>query len=262
MSPVIWLALTAFKVPADYYSDPPKLIPSHITLDNFKVALGLMIESGGGSRNVILNIRNSIIVAVSTTAISMILGVFAAYGFVGYKFKGRKTLLFLTLIARMIPPIILALPLFLILSKIKIINNPIALIISYAVFNIPFVIWMMKGFIEDIPIELEEAGRIDGLSKVGAFVKIILPLVSPGLAATAIFCMIFSWNEFMFALIMTNTNAAQTIPIAVSGYITDRGIYWGEMSAVATIAILPMLFFVFLVQKHIVRGLTFGAVKE
>jgi len=258
----MWLVSTAFKMPVDYYSDPPKLIPSQITLDNFKVALGLTTAKWGGSRDVIKNIINSIIVAVSTTGISMILGVIAAYGLVGYKFKGRKTLLSLTLFARMIPPIILALPLFLMLSKINLLNNPIALIISYTVFNLPFVIWMMKGFIEGIPIELEEAGRIDGLSKLGAFFRITLPLVAPGLAATSIFCIISSWNEFVFALVLTSTNAAQTIPIAVSGYITDRGILWGEMSAVSTVAMLPMLFFILLVQKHMVRGLTFGAVKE
>lgn len=260
--PIFWLISTAFKSPGDYYSDPPMFLPSVPTLDNFKAVLGLSDAKWGADRAIMQNIINSAVVALGSTALSMIIGLVASYGFVSYKFKGRGPLMVTTIVAKMLPTVVVCIPVFLVFSRIGLVDNQFGLMLSYMVFNLPFVIWMMKGFLEGIPKELEEAARIDGCSKFGAFIKIILPLAAGGLAATSIFCLIFSWNEFILALILTNSTSFQTVTIAISGYITDRGILWGEMSAVGTIALIPMMIFILLVQKHMVEGLTFGAVKE
>lgn len=259
--PVFWLLSTSFKLPLDYQTFPPQWLPAHPTLHNFQVALGITPATLGGEQNILTNFRNSLVTVTGTTVISLVVGGIAAYTFVGYRFFGKRTLLLLTLVPRMLPPVVVGLPLLLGFNSLHLTDTPLALMFAYTIFNVPFVVWMLKGFLEDLPIELEEAAQLDGLSRFGAFRRILLPLVAPGIAATAIFCGIYSWNEFALALVLTDTGRSQTIPIAASGYVSEQGVLWGEMAATGVLATLPILIFAFFVQKHLVRGLTLGAVK-
>jgi len=151
--------------------------------------------------------------------------------------------------------------LFLMMRDLRLLNTRVALIIVYTAFNLPFVVWMMRGFFAELPRDLEEAALVDGDSRLGALVRIVLPLVAPGLAATAVFCLIVSWNEFLFALVLTQTDAAMTLPVGIAGRVTQYEIKWGVMSAAGTVAMLPILVFALAVQRYLVRGLSLGAVK-
>jgi multiple sugar transport system permease protein len=160
----------------------------------------------------------------------------------------------------MMPPVAAIIPIYAIMKYLRILDTPWCLIITYLTFNLPFVVWMMKGFFEDIPREIEESALIDGCSHFGVFRKIALPLAAPGLAATAILAFIFSWNEFLFALILTGTKAV-TLPVGIIGYMKETGINWGYMTAGGILALIPVIIFTTLVQKHLVKGLTLGAMK-
>ena len=162
---------------------------------------------------------------------------------------------------RMFPAIVTAVPLFLMMRDVRLLNTRASLIIVYTAFNLPFVVWMMRGFFADVPRDLEEAALVDGDSRMGALVRVVLPLVTPGLAATAVFCLIVSWNEFLFALVLTQTDAAMTLPVGIAGRVTQYEIKWGVMSAAASVAIIPILVFALALQKYLVRGLSMGAVK-
>ncbi|HZI47308.1 MAG TPA: carbohydrate ABC transporter permease, partial [Pyrinomonadaceae bacterium] len=161
----------------------------------------------------------------------------------------------------MMPAIVTAVPLFLIMRDLHLVNTRLSLVIVYTAFNLPFVVWMMRGFFAEVPRDLEEAAMVDGDSRLGAFRRVVLPLVTPGLAATAVFCLIVSWNEFLFALVFTQTDDAMTLPVGIAGRVTQYGIKWGAMSAAAVVAIVPILAFALAVQKYLVRGLSLGAVK-
>jgi multiple sugar transport system permease protein len=161
----------------------------------------------------------------------------------------------------MFPPIVTVVPLFLMMRDVRLLDTRLSLIIVYTAFNLPFVVWMMRGFFSEIPRELEEAARVDGDSRLGALRRVVLPLVAPGLAATAVFCLIISWNEFLFALVLTQTDAAMTLPVGIAGRVTQYEIKWGVMSAAATVAMMPILVFALAVQRYLVRGLSLGAVK-
>jgi multiple sugar transport system permease protein len=161
----------------------------------------------------------------------------------------------------MLPPIVTIVPLFLMLREVHLINSLPGLALVYTGFNLPFVVWMMRGFFQEIPKEIEEAALLDGETRMGALVRIVLPLVRPGLAATAVFCLIVAWNEFLFALILTQTESAMTLPVGIAARVTQYEIKWGAMSAAGVVAMLPVLIFATAVQKHLVRGLSLGAVK-
>ena len=168
--------------------------------------------------------------------------------------------MFWILSVRMFPPIATIIPIFLLFNKLGLIDTRLGLMLLYIAFNLPFAIWIMRSFFDEIPSELDDAAMVDGCSPWQAFARIILPLAAPGLSATAIFCMMFSWNEFLFAMIISRAQT-QTLPVGVMGFITQRGVLWGEMSAAATIIMTPMIIFTFLIQRYLIRGLTFGAVK-
>ena len=161
----------------------------------------------------------------------------------------------------MFPAIVTAVPLFLMMRDLRLLNTKASLIIVYTAFNLPFVVWMMRGFFDEVPRDLEEAALVDGDSRMGALVRVVLPLVAPGLAATAVFCLIVSWNEFLFALVLTQTDASMTLPVGIAGRVTQYEIKWGVMSAAGAVAIVPILVFAMAMQKYLVRGLSLGAVK-
>jgi multiple sugar transport system permease protein len=204
--------------------------------------------------------RNSFITAIFTTVISLVIGSLAAYGFARFNWKKREDRAFWVLSQKFLPAMAVVIPYFLMASITGLLDTQVILIICYTTFNIPFTIWMMRGFIEDLPMELEEAAFVDGCNRLQVLAKIVFPLVLPGMTATAIFCVINSWNEFVFANFLTSIHA-KTVPTSVMMYLSVSGVKWGEMAATGVLAVLPVLIFAICVQKYMIRGLTFGAVK-
>lgn len=211
-------------------------------------------------RGVFDYMANSAVVALTTTIISVTIAAFAAYGLARFRFARREDLAFVVLAMRMLPAIAIVIPLFVMAQTIGILDTRIVLIICYMLFNIPFSIWMLRGFFEEIPEAIEEAALIDGCSRRQVLGRIILPLAAPGLAATSIFCIINSWNEFTFAVFLTSFRAS-TLPTTVTQFLSASGTAWGPMAAVGVLTIVPMIVFALFVQRYMVKGLAFGGVK-
>ncbi|MDO9130149.1 MAG: carbohydrate ABC transporter permease [Anaerolineales bacterium] len=258
--PIAWLIITSFKPADDIMVWPPRFIFTP-TLDNYIYTLN--------KANFLLFIQNTLLVAIVSTLIVIVLSSLAAYSFARYN-PGGGNILFFILTTKMFPAIAVVLPYFLIFKEIGNteigkflgvgLDRPGALIISYTMFNLPFAIWLMVSFFQDIPRELEDSSRLDGYNRLQVLRRVVLPLAAPGIAVTAIFCLIFSWNEFLFAYILTR-DVARTITVGVESFFTLRGILWGPVAAAATISVAPMLVFVLILQRYMVRGLTFGAVR-
>lgn len=254
--PIFWIAVTAVKLPADYLNDPPVWIPTQPTLLHFQ---SVMSEQGGPA------LRNSLIVAGSATVLSVFLGSFAAYSLARFRTGGRH-LAFWLLSQRMMPPVVLVIPFFLLLRELGKLNpalgidRQIPLIVLYAVFNLPYVVWMMRSYYEGVPVEIEESALVDGNSRLGVLTRITLPLTLPGLVATTVFAFIFAWTEFLFAVVFTRTNAV-TLPVVIAGFTGAQGSNWGRACALSVVATAPVFLLVLLVQRHFVRGLTLGAVR-
>jgi len=249
--PIFWIFFTSIKTRAQAFAFPPLWIFKP-TLHNYEAVFS--------QRHLLKNLINSSIISAGAAVFALILGCLAAYAIARFTFKGRDSIAFDILSVRMMPPIASTIPFFIVMRNLRLYDTHIGLIIAYATFNLPFVIWMMRGFIEEVPVDLEESAMVDGCSRLGAVRRIVIPLISPGLAATAIFCIILSWNEFLFALVLTNKKAV-TLPVAVASLISDRGIPWGEITAAAVVIIVPILIFALAVQRYLVAGLTGGAMK-
>jgi len=249
--PPVVLFLTSIKTDIDALSFPPKWIFDP-TLKNYVDILN--------TSPLVDYALNSLIVASLNTLLCLIVGSMAAYGLARFKFRGADNIAFWILSIRMMPPVAVIIPLYILMKNLRLLDTPWCLVITYLTFNLPFVVWMMKGFFEEIPREIEESALIDGCSDFSVFFRIALPLVAPGLAATAIMVFIFSWNEFLFALILTGTKAV-TLPVGIIGYMKETGINWGYMTAGGILALIPVIVFMVLVQKHLVKGLTLGALK-
>ncbi len=252
--PIIWLISTSIKNDVDIFAMPPILVPSHPTGKSY---VGL-VDNG-----LFAYLLNSSIVAVATCLVSIVIGTLAAYSLARFKLPGTWTsrISFWVLSTRMFPPIVTIIPLFQMLRVMGLVNTRLGLVITYTAFNLPFVVWMMRGFFAEIPRDIEEVAMVEGCTRMGAFLRTSLPLAVPGLAATAIFTLILSWNEFLFALIVTQTTQSATLPILVASRVGQYQILWGQMSAAGVIAMAPVLAFAFAVQRYLVRGMSFGAVK-
>lgn len=246
--PFLWMVSVSFRYKVDIY-DPANF--ALFTLSNYEKII---------SEGILINFKNSAIVAVFSTIVSLLLGSLAAYGFARFTWKKRESRAFWVLSQRFLPPMAIIVPYFMIAAFLKLLDTYLLLVICYTSFNLPFTIWMMRGFIEDIPSELEEAAMVDGCTRGQTLMRIVLPLVLPGMVATAIFCIMNSWNEFVFANFLTTIHA-KTVPTTVMAYLTVAGVKWGEMAATGTLAVLPVLIFAISVQKYMIRGLTFGSVK-
>ena len=267
--PIVWVFTSSVKTPEQIFEMPPKWIFKP-TLHNFEGVLGLTIpselenvatdESGGVKSKFPRYLLNSVIVAVGTTVLSLLIGAPAAYTLARHKFRGAQAVLTGLILTRLVPPITIVIPVYVLLRNLHLLDTYQGLILVYLAFNLPFTIWILRGFFLDIPVELEEASRVDGSTRYGAFVRIALPLVAPGLATTAIFSIIFSWNEFLFASILTTENA-RTVTPSIANFITDKAILWGRLYAASAIVLLPVIIFAMLVQKHFGRGVTSGAIK-
>jgi len=253
--PVVWMLLTSFKSQSEYFSYPPVFWPKDFSLRNYFNAMALPPDGRGGLQG----LRDSMVIAACTTLVSVLVGSLAAYSLSRFK-TGGENFSFWILSTRMFPPVAAALPLFLIFKQFKLLDSHLSLIIANTIFNLPFVIWLLKGFFDELPVEMEEAAMIEGCTRLQAFRLISLPLVAPGLVATSLFSFIFSWNEFMFALLMTRRNV-RTLTIIVPSLVGGHEILWGEIAAIGTVAIIPGIFLSLLLQRYLVRGLSMGAVK-
>jgi len=255
LAPVYWLITISLKREVDQFSYPPAWIGFTATLDHYKEAFA------GGSFAAYFG--NSVLLAAISTIAALLIGVPAAYGLARFEWPQRwdDRIGDWILSTRMLPPIVTIVPLFLMLREARLLNSIAGLAIVYTGFNLPFVVWMMRGFFEEVPREMEEAAMLDGETRTGALLRIVLPLVKPGLAATAVFCLVVAWNEFLFALILTQTEAAMTLPVGIASHVTQYEIKWGVMSAAGVVAMLPVLVFAAAAQKYLVRGLSLGAVK-
>lgn len=253
--PIYWTLTISFKSEIDQFSIPPKWFFFTPTFAHYYEAF---IERSFGRY-----LFTSAIVAILSTLFAMLFGTLAAYALARFRLARRlNTPIALWMLStRMFPPIVTAVPLFLMMRDLRLLNTIAALVLVYTAFNLPFVVWMMRGFFLELPREIEEAALVDGDSRMGALVRVLLPLVTPGLAATAVFCMITCWNEFLFALVLTQTDAAQTLPVGIAGRVTQYEIRWGVMSAAGVVAMVPILAFAMAVQRYLVRGLSLGAVK-
>jgi multiple sugar transport system permease protein len=251
IAPIVYLILTSFKEPNLTFAIPPvwNFAP---TLKNYKEVLS--------STDFNKYFMNSVVTALSTTAIALFLGTLAAYGFSRFRFRGHFWLKMSSLIPQMLPPIAIIVPLYVLFSRLNWIDTRQSLVISYLSFTIPLCTWMMIGFFDDVPIELEEAAMIDGCSRFGALSRISLPLVVPGMAATAILAFLYCWNEFLYAVILTGRNA-RTLPVIITSFMTNKSVLWGRIAASGTLVLIPVLIIALLAQRYLVRGLAKGAVK-
>ena len=250
MFPIFWIGLTSLKSHADINSYPPKFVFTPV-LENYQALLS--------SHDFLGYLLNSILAAGISTLVVMALGIPASYALARYRIGG-KGLTDWILSMRMFPPITMVVPLFLVFRHLRMLQTLEAMIIVYSVMNLPFAIWLMMGFFDDIPREIDEAALIDGCTVWEALWRVNVPAAAPGLASAAVLSIIFAWNEFIFAVIVGG-GSAKTLPVAVAGFVTDRAIFWGPMSAASVIAMVPVLIFAMFVQRYLVRGLTMGAVK-
>ncbi|MED4602813.1 carbohydrate ABC transporter permease [Paenibacillus validus] len=253
--PVLWMVLTSLKTSWDAQALPP----IWVFVPTFENYTALFANKGSSSEFTSL-LWNSAFVSIVSTVLSVAFGALASYSLSRFRLKRGKDIAIWILSTRMFPPAATLVPVFMMMSWLDLIDTYAALIIPYTAFNLSFVVWMLKGFFDDIPIDLEEAATVDGCSRMTAFYKIILPLIAPGLAATAIICLMFSWNEFMFALVLSR-NDVVTAPVIANQFITMYGVKWGELTAASTIMTTPVLIFAILVRNHMIKGLTMGSVK-
>lgn len=252
--PLYWLFANSLRTKTDYLANPPILFGASVTLQNYQK---ILVENG-----IYKQFENSFIVAAVSTLISVVFGSMAAYstvrGRIAKKIRNFFGLWFM--IQKMYPAIATAIPVYLVMRHLRLIDTRFALIIMNTSFNLPLVIWLMMGFFEQIPLELEESAKIDGAGFVQRFFRIVFPVTTPGIIASAILAFVGAWNEFLFAVILS-VNRSKTLPVVIAGFITDRGLEWGPMAATAAITLIPVLIIVWALQKNFVQGLAMGAVK-
>ena len=249
--PIVWIVVSSLKSPLEVTRIPPTLAFTPTTVNYHN----LVFARGAGRA-----IMNSAVVSILTVLACGALGTLAGYGLARLRGVASRQLAFYFLSTRFAPPVAAVLPLFVLFRTAGLLDTKAALIIAYTAFNMPLVIWMMRQFFMELPPDLEEAALIDGASQATAFLKVSLPLVAPGLAATAVLVFIFSWNEFLYALILSG-GTLRTLPVMSASFATDRLVLWGELSAAAVISFAPVAVFAVILQRYLLRGLTFGAIK-
>ncbi len=285
IAPLLWIGATAFKSPSDAIAYPPKFLfepslegyvnlftvrtrqtpefiaslpPADTWYDKLVRSRNMVIA---GPSKVVPRFMNSIIIGFGSTFLAVFLGTLAAYGFSRFKVPLADDLLFFILSTRMMPPIAVAIPIYLMYRELGLTDTRIGMILLYTAVNVSLAVWLLKGFIDEIPREYEEAALVDGYTRLQAFRKAVLPQAVTGIAATAIFCLIFSWNEYAFALLLTSGDA-QTMPPFIPFIIGEGGQDWPAVAAATTLFLVPIVFFTVLLRKHLLRGITFGAVRK
>jgi multiple sugar transport system permease protein len=284
-TPLAWIVMTAFKSAADSIAYPPEVFfepslegfcnlfttqsrqteeyiastsPASGVCDEVARERGMVIA---GPSNFTPRFLNSVVIAFGSTALSVLLGVTAAYAFSRFRVRGKDDLLFFILSTRMMPPIAVAIPIYLMYREIGLSDTRLGMILLYTAVNVSLAVWLLKGFIDEIPREYEEAALVDGYTRLQAFRKVVLPQAATGIVATAIFCLIFAWNEYAFAVLLTS-GEAQTAPPFIPIIIGEGGQDWPAVAAGTTLFLIPILVFTVLLRKHLLRGITFGAVRK
>mgnify|MGYP001328401439 CR=1 FL=1 len=260
-APIAWLFLASISTRADLLATPPRWIPEHPTLKNYLDILVPGTAVSEVARTFKITLGNSLLVALTTTVISLVIGSLAAYALARLRLPFRNTVFFGVLSVRMIPEISLVIPLYIIAARLSILNKPIVLILTYLSFALPFTIWMLTTFFETVPEELEDAALIDGSSRLNTLFRVVIPVAAPGIISTALFTFLLAWDEFFFALIFTSTVAAKTVPVAIAEF---TGRYAVDITAMMTggiLAALPPVLLALIFQRFIVSGLSAGAVK-
>jgi multiple sugar transport system permease protein len=250
--PFIYLLLTSFKTPLDAIAVPPSVFPEVLTLENYVSALA--------REGVPAALINSVVTAVISTALSLVLAVPAAYAITRFRTPSGRVFVVAALVTRMVPTIAVGAPLVEIMRSLGVTDTSFGLALAHTTISLPLSIWLMASFFEAVPDELGEAAEMDGCSRLQAMVRVVLPLVSGGLAVTAIFAFLASWNEFLFALLLTSVRA-QTTPVVIANFQSQFGLDWGGMTALAAVYSIPVILLTLFLQRHIVAGLTLGAVK-
>lgn len=282
--PLLWILATGFKSPSDSISYPPKVffeptLEGYVNLFTSRTRqtpeyMATLPEPTAWydklvrSRNMVIagpsrfaeRYMNSLIIGFGSTFLAVFIGTLSAYAFSRFRVKGENDLLFFILSTRMMPPIAVAIPIFLMFRKLGLNDTHAGMILLYTAVNVSLAVWLLKGFIDEIPKEYEEAAMIDGYTRIQAFRKVVLPQAVTGIAATAIFCLIFSWNEYAFALLLTS-GTAQTAPPFIPTIIGEGGLDWPAVGAGTTLFLLPIVIFTIVLRKNLLRGITFGAVR-
>ena len=251
VAPIVVIFATSLRQQVDIFAAPLNFIFTP-TLENYRAVL----DEDNFDRYLV----NSLFVGLVSTLLTLALGCMAAYGLARFRFKGRTSIAYTTLLLRTVPLAVLAVPVFLIWTEWKLVNSLWGLVLLYVAVNLPFTIWLLYGFVLQVPVELEEAAAIDGCGPVRVFTKVLLPLMAPGLAAASIFTFRIAWNEFILALVLTDRHT-RTLPVAASLFITDIGVDWGRVMAMGSLIAIPPLIFTFVAARQIITGLTAGAVK-
>ena len=267
--PLYYWITTAFKQGRDIFNDPPTVWRFSPTIGNFEEVLGIdlgflrqqEVLPGGGNFYMLPRLWDSVIIALGSTALALIVSTLAAYALSRMKFRGRHAFVGWVLSTRMMPPVAVAIPLFFIYRDLGLMDSHLGIILIHAVMNMPLAVLLLKSFFDDVPVEIDESAILDGASRWLIFRKMILPMTKGGIAATAVLCFIFSWTEFIFVLTLTQTGL-KTVPVVSSTFVTSTGTAWGNMAALGAAATVPAFIFILLVQKQLVRGLTLGSLKQ
>lgn len=259
--PILWLVVSSISTRADLLSTPPTWIPTQPTLKNYIDIFTPGSTTSEVSRTFKVTLLNSFLVASTVTVISLVVGSLAAYSLARIRFPFRRGVMLTILGTRMIPEISMVIPLYILASRINILNTPYVLIATYLAFALPFAIWLLTSFFETIPVEMEEAARMDGCSRLRTLIQIVLPVSTPGLVSTAVFVFLLAWDEFFFSLIFTSTVAAKTVPVAIAEFTGRYAVDITAMMAGGVLAAIPPVILSLIFQRYIVSGLTAGAVK-
>jgi multiple sugar transport system permease protein len=261
--PILWMFLTAFKTRVDVFAVPPKFF-FRPTLDNFRRVFLSDTAAGGGTEwtGFALYFLNSTVLAFGSVLLALVAGTLAAYAVSRNAFRHRDFLMFSILSTRMLPAVATVIPIYLFFRATRMMNTHAGLMLLYAAFNVSFVVWMMRSFFDEIPREIEEAAQVDGSSRVRVFVKVALPQVQSGIAATVVISLLFTWNEYLFALLLAGPQA-KTVPVALATAVwTEYGVDWGLVAAIEVLYVVPVLVVSVALQRYLLRGLTFGTVRR
>jgi multiple sugar transport system permease protein len=258
LMPGLWIVLSSLRPTVEIMAKPPVWIPQAVSLDAY---INMFSGVGKGGIPVVDYFRNSLIISVTSTALAIVIGMAGGYAFARYRFRGKSSLFLGLMLTRTVPGIALSLPLFFVYAHLGLIDTHSGLILAYVALNVPFTIWLIDGFFRQVPRDLAEAAQIDGCTRWQAFWQVEFPLAGPGIASAAIFAFLTSWNEFALASQLTRSTDSKTLPVGLLDYTAEFTIDWRGMCALAVVMIIPALTLTFIVQKHLVSGLTSGAVK-
>lgn len=256
--PGLWVVLNSFRPTVEILAKPPIWIPHTLNLEHYTAMFG---GAGEGGVPVLTYFRNSLIISLTSTVIALLIGMSGGYAFARYSFKGKSALFVGLMASRAVPGVALSLPLFIIFGRTGIIDTHFGLILVYVAMNVPFTIWLIDGFFRQVPKELAEAAEIDGCTRWQAFWRVEFPVARAGIASAGIFAFLTSWNEYALASQLTRSVNSKTMPVGLLDFTSQFTLDWGGMCALAVLMILPALVLTFLVQKHLIAGLTFGGVK-